>query len=110
MRVGMPRAREARMSLSGQVSVVAVRTPAHEVALVLLAQDRLAKSFAGRASSGLEEGHAAAERLERDQTVAGWNSRVLPSGSLHSICTRPPDCVFSTYLIPSRSSVAFIAS
>ena len=45
-----------------------------------------------------------------DQTVAGWNSSVLPSGSLHRSCTRPPGCVLSTYLIPSRSSVAFIAS
>jgi hypothetical protein len=51
-----------------------------------------------------------ADQETRDHTVAGWNSRVLPSGSLHSICTRPPGCVFSTYLMPSRSSVAFIAS
>ncbi len=45
-----------------------------------------------------------------DQTDARWNSSVLPSGSLHSIWTPPPGCVFSTYLMPSRSSVAFIAS
>ena len=32
------------------------------------------------------------------QTVAGWNSSVLPSGSLHSICMRPPGWVFSTVL------------
>jgi hypothetical protein len=55
-----------------------------------------------RGSRGSTEG--------RDQTVAGWNSSVLPSGSLHSIWMRPPGCVFSTYLMPSRSSVAFIAS
>jgi len=46
----------------------------------------------------------------RAQTVAGWNSSVLPSGSLHSICVRPPGWTFSWYGIPSRSSVAFIAS
>ncbi len=44
------------------------------------------------------------------QTVAGWNSSVLPSGSLHSICVRPPGWTFSWYLMPSRSRVAFIAS
>src|SRR5215470_2112745 len=44
------------------------------------------------------------------QTVAGWNSSVLPSGSLQSIWMRPPGCVFSMYVMPSRSSVAFIAS
>src|SRR2546425_2674667 len=53
---------------------------------------------------------AMSERGENDQTVVGWNSSVLPSGSLHSIWTRPPGWVFSMYLIPSRSSVAFIAS
>src|SRR5437667_10739138 len=35
---------------------------AHEEARVLLAQDRLAESVAGRAASRLEEGHVAADR------------------------------------------------
>ncbi len=110
-RVGVRRADEARVGLAGKIDVVTVAPRAHEEARVLLAQDRLAESVAGRAASRLEEGHVAADReRERDQTVAGWNSRVLPSGSLHSIWMRPPGCVFSTYLIPSRSSVAFIAS
>src|SRR2546428_790065 len=44
------------------------------------------------------------------QALACWNSSVLPSGSLHSICTPPPGCAFSMYLMPRRSSIAFIAS
>src|SRR5215471_14119245 len=53
--------------------------------------DRLLAWDRARLSS-LQEGHAGG------QTVAGWNSSVLPSGSLHSIWTRPPGCVFSHVL------------
>src|SRR5262249_37104934 len=45
-----------------------------------------------------------------DQTVVGWNSRTLPSGSLHRSWIRPPGWVFSMYVMPSRSRVVFIAS
>jgi hypothetical protein len=85
------RAHEARVGLAGQVDVVAVAARADEEARVLLAEDRLAESFAGRAGSRLEEGHARARsggRAELDPVHdrpagcgrAGWAPKRVSPG------------------------------
>src|SRR5207245_9847597 len=61
--VGVGRAHEARVDLAGEIDVVAVAAVAHEQAGVVLAQDRLAESFAGRAGSRLEKGHVRRQSL-----------------------------------------------
>ena len=79
----MRRAHEARVGLAGQVDVVAVAARAHEQARVFLAQDRLAESFAGRAGSRLEEGHARAGALTHILATAGIT--VFPMSSMDRI-------------------------
>ena len=87
-RVGVRRPHEARVGLAGQVDVVAVAAVAHEEARVLLAQNRLAESFACGAGPRLEEGHSAMIRRSRPETP-GCDRRDRCTVSGHA---RPAAC------------------